>query len=79
MGGEINEEAFWRGAAPEASGQYKDLVVAGQGAYSIVAKASHDIHSWWRGFLTPGACSVIHALTPTDSLLGSSLLFVAHA
>jgi len=39
-GGEINEEAFWRGAAPEASGQYTNLVVAGQGAYSIVAKAT---------------------------------------
>lgn len=40
MGGEINEDAFWKGAAPEARGQYQNLVVAGQGAYSIVAKAT---------------------------------------
>jgi len=40
MGGEINEDAFWKGAAPEARAQYANLVVAGQGAYSIVAKAT---------------------------------------
>ena len=37
--GEINEEAFWKGASPEARGRYRNLVVAGQGAYSIVARA----------------------------------------
>jgi len=39
----VNHAAFWAGSSPDARTRYTDLVVAGQGAYSVVASAMDEV------------------------------------
>ena len=36
----MNEEEFWRGASPDGRARYRDATIIGQGAYSVVARAT---------------------------------------